>query len=88
MWNIHSLSKKAASICDLVISKRIDILALTETWLTTLNTNNTTVAEILNTLRDYDFVHQPRTTGKGGGIGVLEWNIWIYLSPTTILLYD
>ena len=30
-WNAQSINKKSASICDLIISKRIDILAITET---------------------------------------------------------
>ena len=69
-WNAHSINKKAAPICDLVISKQIDILTLTETWLTE-TTNDTTIAEILNTLQDYEFLHLPRSTGRGGGVGVL-----------------
>lgn len=71
-WNAHSLNKKAASICDLIISKRIDILSITETWLSAVTAvSDTTIAEILNTLQDYEFVHLPRSTGKGGGVGVL-----------------
>ena len=70
-WNAHSLSKKAASICDLVISKRIDILSLTETWLAVNNNSEPAVAEMLNALQDYEFLHSPRSDRKGGGVGVL-----------------
>ena len=69
-WNAHSLNKKAASICDLIISKRIDILSLTETWLSG-NNSDCNVAEILNTLQDFEFLHLPRIARKGGGVGVL-----------------
>ena len=70
-WNIRSLIKKAAPICDLVISKRIDILALTETWLSADYNTDSTLAGVLNTLQDFDFLHLPRTAGPGGGVGVL-----------------
>ncbi|XP_048587372.1 uncharacterized protein LOC125570182 [Nematostella vectensis] len=80
------MNRKAASICDLVISKRIDVLALVETWLTAENNSKSTVveetstrlpvpncsdptvADVINTLRDFDFIHLPRA-GRGGGIG-------------------
>ena len=55
-WNVHSLNKKSASICDFIIPKRLDILTITETWLTGDSRNNNTVAEILNTLKYFDFV--------------------------------
>lgn len=45
------------SVCDLVISKRIDILSLTETWLSTNNNSDPTLAVILNTLQDFDFIN-------------------------------
>lgn len=70
-WNAHSINRKAASICDLIISKRIDILSLTETWLTSKNNSDSNIAEILNTLQDFNFLHHPRLIGKGGGVGVL-----------------
>jgi hypothetical protein len=70
-WNAHSLNKKAASICDLIISKRIDILSITDTWLSAITAaSDPTISEILNTPQDYEFLHLPRSTGKGGGVGV------------------
>jgi exonuclease III len=72
IWNAHSVNKKSGSICDLVISKHLDILAITETWLTAADcTDNQTIAEILNTLRDYEFYNVPRLNRTGGGVGVL-----------------
>ena len=39
-WNAHSLNTKSAHICDLVISQHLDILAITETWLSDENFQN------------------------------------------------
>ena len=65
------MNKKSGSICDLVISKHIDILAITETWISGSALDNNTVAEILNTLNDFQFLDIPRQNQTGGGIGVL-----------------
>ena len=70
-WNVQSLNKKSADICDLIISNHLDILAVTETWLSEIDyQNNNSVAEILNTLKDFAFYHVPRVNRAGGGIGV------------------
>lgn len=62
-WNSRLINKKSASICDLVISKRIDILALTETWISDeinySTTLTTTIAEITNILKDHQLIHVP-----------------------------
>ena len=55
-------------MCDLVISRRIDILAVVETWLTTDNISDTTLADIINSLQDFNFIHLPREM-RGGGVG-------------------
>ena len=47
LWNAQSLQKKSASVCDIVLSNKLDIFAVTETWLAS-NGNNTSIAEILN----------------------------------------
>ena len=65
------MNKKSASICDFVISKRLDLLALTETWLSSRHTKHLSVAEITNTLQNYVFFHQPRTDKVGAGVGLL-----------------
>ena len=99
-WNAHSMVKKSASICDLLISKHLDILAITETWLSANHPDNSTIAKILNTLKDFKFYHVPRASRTGGGIGVLlrkgskypntnvapshPWNVWTYPSATAV----
>ena len=69
--NANSVNKKSASICDFVISMHIDILVITETWLNGDLHGNNTIAEILNTLKDFDFRNVPRVNRAGGGAGVL-----------------
>jgi len=56
-----SFHNKSASIVDLVISKKLDILALTETW---LNPDDTTscISDICPPY--YSFYHQPRQPGR------------------------
>lgn len=53
-----------------MISKRLDILAITETWLSN-NKSAPALADIVNTLQDFDFINLPRSTKAGGGVGVL-----------------
>lgn len=64
------MNKKAAIICDIIQSNRLDILAITESWLNS-QTNNVVIAEILNILTDYTVLHIPRAVKKGGGIAIL-----------------
>ena len=71
VWNAQSIKKKSGSICDLVISKHLDILAFTETWLSADFYGNNTMAEILNTLKDFEFHQVPRIDRSGGGVGIL-----------------
>ena len=66
------MNKESGSICDLVISKHLDILAITETWISGSALDNNTVAEILNTLNDFQFHDIPRQNRTGGGIGILQ----------------
>ena len=65
----QSIKKKSSSVCDLVISKHLDVLAITVTWLTGKSWNST-VAEILNTLKGYEFYDVSRVSRTGGGEGV------------------
>lgn len=72
-WNSQSINKKAGSLCDLIISKHLDILSITETWLASdqqANNNNTIAEILLNTLKDFDFHHIARQNRTGGGVGV------------------
>ncbi len=71
LWNARSILKKSAAVCDIIQSNRLDMLALTETWLTT-DVNNNSLSEILHNLKDFSIVQIPRATGKGGGVTLLH----------------
>lgn len=42
-------------------------MAITKTWLTGNDRDDRTLADIANTVNDYDIVHTPRTNSTGGG---------------------
>ena len=56
------------SIADLVISRNIDILAITEIWL-----GNSTDAQVLSALKPpgHDVLQVSRSDKRGGGVAVL-----------------
>ena len=59
---------KSAALSDLMLSKHIDILALTETWLSAFDTS-----ACLAVICPYGFClyHHPRRSGRGGGVAFL-----------------
>ena len=64
--NVRSIRDKTASLSDLLISKTIYILAVTETWLRP----HYTVACIADiSPSGYTFHHRPRSVRRGGGVG-------------------
>ena len=52
VWNAQSLHKKSGLLWDIVLSNRLNVFAITETWLI-CNSNNEVLAEILNVLKDF-----------------------------------
>ena len=65
----HSFhSREKASLTDLIISKTIDILAVTETWLRPHDTA-ARIADI--SPPGCTFHHRPRPVGRGSGVGFL-----------------
>ena len=62
---------KSASICDLIIDHRLDILVITESWLKGDSRDDHTLADISTTLPDYVVHHQPRKFRRGGGICII-----------------
>ena len=79
--NIRSIREKTASLTDLIISKTIDILAVTETWLRP-HATAACIADI--SPPDYIFHHRPRPVGRGGGVGFLIsklFNVNLHTSP-------
>lgn len=76
LWNAHSINAKdkSTSLCDFVISHQLDVLAVTETWLTGDDRDHRTIADINNTLPNYVFRHSPRLHSRAGGVGILVRN--------------
>ena len=68
VWNVRSLRNKVGTISDFIVSNHVDILSITETWLSKhdYHTSN----GLLNSLKDYDLYHRPRH-GRGGGFGAI-----------------
>ena len=62
---------KSVPTSHVIIYKQLGIVAVTETWQTEIEFHdNNSIAEILNTLVNYDFYHVPRLNRAGGGTGV------------------
>ena len=67
LLNVRSLLNKAAIITDYAYENDIDILCLTETWLT--DNDASLITAIVP--HGYKFQHLPRNDRRGGGVGVL-----------------
>ena len=60
---MQSLQKKSASVCDIILSNKLDIFSVTETPLAS-NGNNTSLAENLNSLTDFKSYSSPERKRK------------------------
>ena len=67
--NARSINNKTLHIKDYVVDNKIDILAITETWLKSDDDCYFTIRDICP--QDYVFNHISRKTGTGGGVGLL-----------------
>ncbi|KAI0242714.1 hypothetical protein LSAT2_011714 [Lamellibrachia satsuma] len=67
LLNVRSLRNKADFITDNACENDIDILCLTETWLT--DNDASLISAIVP--HGYKFQHLPRNDRRGGGVGVL-----------------
>lgn len=65
LWNARSLKRKTTSICDLIISQDIDICATTETWLCGDDRDGYPLADLSNTLPNFQVHHVPRLNRAG-----------------------
>ena len=66
--NLRSVRQKSAALSDLISSKQIDILAMTETWLSSCDTA-ACLADI--SPPGFSLFHCPRLSGRGGGVAFL-----------------
>ena len=69
VWNALSLKTKVSSLRDLMLSCSLDLLSVTESWLT--SNDSITIADLTNSLEDYALHHLPRSTRRGGGLAVM-----------------
>ena len=71
--NVRYVRHKYAALSDLILSKYIDILALTETWLLACDTS-----ACLADICPYGFClyHHPRRSGRSGGVAFLVPDIY------------
>ena len=69
VWNARLLKTKVSSLCDLMLSCSLDLLSVTESWLT--SDDSITIADLMNSLEDYAFHHLPSSTRRGGGFAVI-----------------
>lgn len=74
LWNARYINNKTSSLCDFIVSRQLDIMALTETWLYGDDRDTHTLVDILNTLGHYNITHIPRKNRHGGGIALLSKN--------------
>ena len=66
--NLRSVRQKSAALSDLISSKQIDILVMTETWLSSCDTA-ACLADISHP--GFSLFHCPRLSGRGGGVAFL-----------------
>ena len=69
LLNCQSVRNKCDIIVDYLLDNKFDIMFLTETWLSNNNNDDIITSSICPT--GYNFKHSPRTTGRGGGVGIL-----------------
>ena len=67
--NVRSAGRKAMAIKDFQVDNNIDALALTETWFHDDDYDMVDIGTLC--ANGYSFVHNPRSHGRGGGVGLL-----------------
>ena len=73
VWNAARMNKKncTTSIIDFIVSNKLDILAITETWLKGGKQDDCVLADIQNALPNFDVHHVPRQSRDGGGVCII-----------------
>ena len=69
LLNVRSVRNKALIVKDYVVDNDIDVLAITETWLRPGDHDAVEIGTLCPT--GYRFMHVPRLSSRGGGIGLL-----------------
>ena len=82
LLNARSVRNKSLSIADLIIDRKLDILAITETWLKGDITDNVIVGELVPS--GYSILSVPRTDRVGGGVALIfRENLVVKLKPSS-----
>ena len=68
--NARSVCNKTNAIRELIVDNSLDILCISETWLT--DSDRPVIADLLPTT--HNFFHSPRTEGRGGGVALIISN--------------
>ncbi len=71
LLNIRSLTPKAFIVNEIITDNSFDVLCLTETWLKT----NDYFGLNESTPPSYCYKHEPRQTGRGGGVATIYSDI-------------
>ena len=80
LWNCQSAVNKADFISSIATHSGLSLMALTETW---IKPEDTATPAALST--NFTCSHTPRTTGRGGGTGLLiskDWKFDLQPPPT------
>ena len=69
LLNARPILNKALSLSEYAVKRPVDFMAITETWLPAQPQ-----ASVIKDLcpAGFKFLHAPRTTGRGGGVGLLH----------------
>ncbi len=71
LLNIRSLTPKAVIVNEMITDNSFDVLCLTETWLKP----NDYIGINESTPPSYCYKHEPRQTGRGGGVAIIYSDI-------------
>lgn len=84
LLNARSIKRKTTMIHDMIINNSIDICAITETWLSGDHRDHHSLADLKNTLPDFQVHHIPRRDRAGGGVLVcLKQSFHVHQHETT-----
>ncbi|KAJ8019078.1 hypothetical protein HOLleu_42570 [Holothuria leucospilota] len=67
--NARSVKNKDVVLVDYIIDHNLDLLGITETWLSTGDRDNVDLGRLKPA--GYEFRHVPRLTGRGGGLALI-----------------
>lgn len=75
LWNVRSINNKCHDVMNFIVDHEINLLFMSETWLTDFNNNIT--AEIKS--YGYDIHHYYRTDSRGGGVALI-FHPWLKIT--------